>query len=70
MNQNSIFIFLDEAGEMNFSPLASQHVIVTAIKGSRSPLKLLWGLVLHEEGREFTHDAEEVLRHGAAISLE
>lgn len=50
--------------------MAAKRVIVTAIKGSRSPLKLLSGLVLHEDGRQFTHDAEEVLRHGAAISLE
>ncbi|TDI62420.1 MAG: methyltransferase [Alphaproteobacteria bacterium] len=65
-----------KAGAIGIFPLwprrgmPAKRVIVTAIKGSRSPLKLLSGLVLHEEGREFTHDAEEVLRHGAAISLE
>ena len=65
-----------KAGTIKVFPLWPRHgmpakrVIVTAIKGSRTPLELLSGLVLHEAGREFTHDAEEVLRHGAAISLE
>ena len=47
MIQDSIFIFVDEAGEMNFSPRASKHVIVAAMKvvtGSAALMEDYWRL--------------------------
>ena len=43
--------------------------LVHGIKGGRSPLRLLAGLVLHAEGGGFTPAAEAILRDGAALKL-
>lgn len=46
------------------------RVIVAGRKGSRAPLRLLAGLVLHgADGHGFTPMLEAVLRHGAGIDL-
>ncbi len=45
------------------------RVIVQGRKGSKAPLRLAKGLVLHEEGGRFTPEAEAILRHGAGLSL-
>jgi tRNA1(Val) A37 N6-methylase TrmN6 len=50
--------------------VAAKRVIVSGRKGSRAPLQLLAGLVLHGEGDGFTPEAEAVLRHGAALNLD
>lgn len=43
------------------------RIIVTGIRGSRAPLALCAGLVLHAEGGGFTPRVEAALRHGAAL---
>jgi tRNA1(Val) A37 N6-methylase TrmN6 len=48
----------------------AKRVIVSARKGSRAPLQLLAGLVLHGEGHAFTPKAESVLRGGAGLFLD
>lgn len=47
--------------------VAAHRVIVQGRKGSRAPLTLLQGLVLHEEGNAFVPAVDAVLRHGAAL---
>jgi tRNA1(Val) A37 N6-methylase TrmN6 len=59
-----VFPIFPRAGE------AASRVIVQGIKGSRAPLMLLPGLVLHLEGHGFGPEAEAILRHGAALDLE
>jgi tRNA1(Val) A37 N6-methylase TrmN6 len=62
-------------GDIRIAPLyprrgtAASRVIVQGIKGSRAPLQLLPGLVLHGEGNSFSPEAEAVLRDGAAFPL-
>jgi tRNA1(Val) A37 N6-methylase TrmN6 len=46
------------------------RVIVQGIKGSRAPLTLLPGLILHGEGNAFTPVADAIFRSGAAVTLE
>jgi tRNA1(Val) A37 N6-methylase TrmN6 len=48
---------------------AASRILVQGRKGSRAPLRLLPGMVLHGEGGAFTDEAETVLRHGAALDL-
>jgi tRNA1(Val) A37 N6-methylase TrmN6 len=48
---------------------AAIRVIVQGIKGSRAPLTLLPGLILHGEGNAFTPAAQAILRDGAGLSL-
>lgn len=47
----------------------ASRVLVSAIKGSRAPLELLPGLVLHNADHSFRPDVEAILRHGAALAL-
>jgi tRNA1(Val) A37 N6-methylase TrmN6 len=62
-------------GDIRIAPLFPRHgapasrVIVQGVKGSRAPLQLLPGLVLHGAGSTFTPEAEAVLRHAAAWPL-
>ena len=42
-------------------------MIVQAVKGDKSPLKLMPGLVLHEMSGVPTEKAEKILREGASI---
>lgn len=47
----------------------AHRILVSGIKGSRAPLSLLSGLVLHGSGNEFTPEVDAILRHGAALPL-
>jgi tRNA1(Val) A37 N6-methylase TrmN6 len=46
------------------------RVLVQAVKGSRAPMRLAQGMVLHEDGGGYTVEAEAILRHGAPLPLE
>jgi tRNA1(Val) A37 N6-methylase TrmN6 len=53
-------------------PRAGGHahrIIVAGTKGSRAPLNLRSGVVLHGDGQAYTAAAEAVLRHGAALDI-
>jgi tRNA1(Val) A37 N6-methylase TrmN6 len=62
-------------GDIRVAPLhprqgaAATRVIVQGVKGSKAPLQLLQGLVLHEPSGRFTPEADAVLRNGAAWRL-
>ena len=62
-------------GDIRIAPLyaregtAASRVVVQGIKGSRAPMQLLPGLILHSEHSQFTADAEAVLRDGSAWRL-
>jgi tRNA1(Val) A37 N6-methylase TrmN6 len=47
----------------------ASRVLVEAVKGSRAPLQLRAGLVLHGAGTAFRPDIAAVLRHGAALPI-
>jgi tRNA1(Val) A37 N6-methylase TrmN6 len=47
----------------------AHRVLVQGLKGSRAPLALLPGLVLHGAGDDFTPEAQAVLRDGAALHM-
>jgi len=61
------------AGGIRILPLCSRagqpakRIIVSAIKGSRAPLELGPGLVLHQADGSYVPAVEAVLRHGAAF---
>lgn len=65
----------DRFGDIRVAPLfaregmAASRVIVQGVKGSRGPLQLLPGLVLHGEGNHYTPEAEAILRDGLAWRL-
>jgi tRNA1(Val) A37 N6-methylase TrmN6 len=44
--------------------MAASRVVVQGVKGSRGPLQILPGLVLHTRGAQFTPQAEGILRDG------
>lgn len=46
---------------------AAIRVLVDGIKGSRAPLTLRPGLILHGTGNAFTDELDAILRHGAAL---
>ena len=46
---------------------AAHRVIVQGTKGSRAPLQVLPGFVLHEAGNGFTPAAQDILRHGGPL---
>ena len=48
---------------------AAHRVIVQGVKGSRGPLTLLPGFVLHAADGQFTPAAQDILRGGAALPL-
>ncbi|MFN3623152.1 MAG: methyltransferase, partial [Hyphomicrobium sp.] len=48
---------------------AAHRVIVEGVKGSRAPLQLLAGFVLHTDGNEFTPAAGAILRAGAPLPM-
>jgi tRNA1(Val) A37 N6-methylase TrmN6 len=47
----------------------ASRVLVQATKGSRAPLQLRPGLILHNADNSFRPEAEAILRHGAALDL-
>lgn len=65
----------EKFGDIRVAPLyaregtAASRVIVQGIRGSKAPMQLLPGLILHGEGNAFTPDAEAVLRDGAGWRL-
>lgn len=65
----------DRFGDIRVAPLyaregtAASRVIVQGIKGSKAPMQLLPGLILHGDGNAFTPDADAVLREGMAWRL-
>lgn len=62
-------------GDIRVAPLyprrgiPASRVVVQGVKDSKAPLRILPGLVLHEEGTRFTPEAEEILRDGVAWGL-
>lgn len=62
-------------GDIRIAPLfprrgvAASRILVQGIKGSKAPLQILPGMVLHGDGNDFTPEADAVLRHGAAFPL-
>jgi tRNA1(Val) A37 N6-methylase TrmN6 len=48
----------------------ANRIIVQGEKGSRAPLKILPGFVLHGEGQAYTAAAEAILRNGAPLKLD
>jgi FkbM family methyltransferase len=60
----AVFPLFAKAGD------AAVRVIVQGHKGSKAPLRLLPGLVLHEADGHYSAKAEAVLRHGEALDLE
>ena len=66
----------EKFGDIRVAPLyaregtAASRVIVQGVRGSKAPMQLLPGLILHNaEGNGFTPDAEAVLRDGAGWRL-
>ena len=57
----------DEAGAA--LPVAAKRVIVQATAGTKGPLRLAAGLVLHKANGNPTKAANSVLRHGNALML-
>lgn len=47
----------------------AKRVLVRAVKGASSPMRLTPGLVLHSDDGAFTPAADAVLRDGAAVNL-
>ena len=43
------------------------RVLVTGVKGSKAPLSIRPGLLLHGEGQAFTPEVEAVFRNGAPL---
>jgi tRNA1Val (adenine37-N6)-methyltransferase len=51
------------------SGVPAKRIIVQIRKGSRSPLALLPGLILHQENGDWTAEATAVLRRGTPLAL-
>lgn len=71
-----ILVSMEERfGDIRVAPLyaregtAASRVIVQGVKGSKAPMQLLPGLILHGDGNAFTPDADAVLREGMAWRL-
>jgi tRNA1(Val) A37 N6-methylase TrmN6 len=47
----------------------ASRIILQGRKGSRAPLNLERGLVLHETGQQFTPEAQAILRGGAGLDV-
>lgn len=48
---------------------AANRIIVQGVKGSRAPLQVLPGIVLHGDGNDFLPRAQAILRDGAGLPL-
>ena len=48
---------------------AAQRVLVQGIKGSRAPLQLRTGLILHDAGHGFRPEVDAILRAGHPLDL-
>jgi tRNA1(Val) A37 N6-methylase TrmN6 len=49
--------------------VAAKRVLVQGIKGSRAPLEMLPGMVLHEADGSYTQQADLILRGGAGLLI-
>ena len=50
---------------------AATRILIRAIRGSKAPLRLMPGFVLHEgEGSHFTPQSKAIMRDGAGLGLE
>jgi len=47
----------------------ASRILVHGRKGSRAPLRLAQGMVLHDQGRAFLPQAQAILRHGAGLDV-
>lgn len=47
----------------------ASRILLQGIKGSRAPIRLALGMVLHGAGNSFTPDAEVILRGGAGLDV-
>lgn len=47
----------------------AKRVLVRAVKGSATPMRLAAGMVLHETGGGYSEAADQILRHVAALPL-
>ena len=62
-------------GDIRVAPLyaregtAASRILVQGVKGSKAPMQLLSGLVLHNTDNTFTPEAESILRDGMAWRL-
>ena len=62
-------------GDIRIAPLyaregmAASRVLIQGVRGTKGPLQLLPGLVLHSTGASFTPEAEAILRDGMAWCL-
>lgn len=62
-------------GDIRIAPLFPRRgvpavrILVQGIKGSKAPLQILPGLVLHDDGNGFTPEADAVLREAGAFPL-
>jgi tRNA1(Val) A37 N6-methylase TrmN6 len=65
--------FGTKVGEITIYPLwpkidqPANRILVRAKKGSRAALKILSGMVLHNEAGGFTKEAEDILRNGKPL---
>lgn len=66
--------FAPRFGALHILPLhpraevPAHRILVTGVKGSRAPLQVLPGFVLHDAGNAFTPAAQAVLREGAELA--
>ena len=62
-------------GDIRVAPLyaregtAASRILVQGVKGSKVPMQLLPGLILHQADNQFTPEAESILRDGMAWRL-
>lgn len=67
--------FLGKLGDIVVYPLwpgknkAAKRVLVSGIKNSNGALKLMPGIVLHQEDGKFTSDADAILRHAQGLNM-
>lgn len=47
----------------------AKRVIISGIKGSKAPLQLMPGLILHEADGSYTQEADAVLRQGQPLNM-
>lgn len=73
---NTLLTLLEgRAGHMGIFPLfpksgaPAKRLLIQGVKGSRAPLRLLSGMVLHEADGAYTSAANAVLRNASAIDL-
>lgn len=57
----------EDAGDQ--APITAKRVIVQALAGSKGPLRMSAGLVLHKDNGDNTPAADAILRHGSALIL-